>query len=60
MVKIKDFTLASKNLGGRAPRAIQNSRPCEPHKIISFYSIFYYTRMILITRLILPLLVYFQ
>ena len=29
MVKIKDFTLASKNLGGaRAPRALHISRPC--------------------------------
>ena len=29
MVKIKDFTLASKNLGGggTCPRALQNSRP---------------------------------
>ena len=27
MVKIKDFTLASKNLGGTCPRALQHSRP---------------------------------
>ena len=30
MVKIKDFTLESKKLGGgaRAPRALHTSRPC--------------------------------
>ena len=35
MVKIKDFTLASKNRGGgaRAPRALQYSRPCILYKI---------------------------